>query len=344
MSFDSDPHNFNRQCVLEKDHILKPRSIDAECALYSDSSFRSYIDQIAPLCTLPRLQFEIKKQGPGIDYNRMEMIKVEAFTGPMRDEEAEAIGATVALMNFLGVVDLHENNFIFGTKDGNVVFAPVDLECIFQRYQLGTCDFFPPKKEYLHRLSGVSLLCDYAAKFDKLFPLKFLTGYQSFFNAHLPKASEIQQKFLGSLGSLPISRAVFRDTTDYYVARNTGQREGFSPEEVLQLDRGDIPYFFMFYDDGASYFWETEEKFVATSVPLNQFYGGKRRMLIQQVPEPKVADFIFFLSFFSEGLGAQEELRFKGLALFKKQEQSVFFLNNRAYRFDRSKALDQLPA
>ncbi|OGQ22118.1 MAG: hypothetical protein A3C46_09735 [Deltaproteobacteria bacterium RIFCSPHIGHO2_02_FULL_44_16] len=145
-----DSHNGGKRVLLSSDgRIYKPRCIFWEWLFLGvDSPFRHalkefcfYSEYSENNFLLPNLLFSIVNEIPQYGYvERLEYQKANKYTLA----EFEAIGATVALLGWFGLSDLHKENVALGRDvNGKLIFCPIDIEILFHDFSLisQTCLF-----------------------------------------------------------------------------------------------------------------------------------------------------------------------------------------------------------
>ena len=278
-----DKHNFNKYVETKGGYVFKPRPVFGEYSLYSSESiFRQKLLALAQgvgidLSNLPEVEFK----SPNIDkvsleVNKIFQIKYEALDSGLSRENLESIGATISILTWLGVVDLHDDNILFGRSDrGDFIFAPVDLECIFFGDDFLGRDLLPShsfncgcETEYCMKF-GLSSVFKHILRYNdkkelsrKIIP-SILKGFESFSKVLFAKKDELKADlFRGVRVESLISRVILLNTGKYmrYLEGNEIE-EVLLEEERVQLRRGDIPYFFKFYNDDRVYYWSSKNKY-----------------------------------------------------------------------------------
>ena len=258
--FDSDLHNFQMKARVENGRVIKNRSLFCEYSLYSSSSsFRKKIDELFPkLEILPYLNFDISTFDPTLGDQSYDFLKVSKIEREIKNSEVEQIGVVLAVMNFLGVADLHKTNILFGSNDEKTIFAPIDLECFFQHFYSNDVAFYPEIKTHLKCCSGVAQFLDYLTNYpDELFFVKLYYGYKEAMRKILENKVVLHELFLKQAKRARVpTRVVIKPTNVYAQYLGRTDIKIFINEENLQLIRNDIPYFFSFLDEPNSlYYW-----------------------------------------------------------------------------------------
>lgn len=261
---DSDPHNFGLKCTVADDQVFKPRCIFGEYQIFSRGPFRQFLKEIRgeEFSLLPYLEFSAVVERPTTKPQAMEFISTSAVTARLSDPQIVEIGEIYGLMAALGVSDLHHTNVIFGMGQAGPIFAPVDLEMFYIDFSIHGKGFLHPRSPHFHCCGARSLFSDYLSKFpDPDFSCKLYYGMRKFLRTVDSRLSEFYQSFEGNeFGQIPI-RVIQRKTMDYAEMLKGEIAADCSHEERIQLERGDVPYFFAFPQGGDIYFWETPSSY-----------------------------------------------------------------------------------
>lgn len=266
--FDSDFHNFGRKVRVEKNTVFKPRSLFLEFLIYSQKSqFRSYLDEHGGdlFNMLPYIEFlDHPLMGRlGLHDNSYKYLEISSLESPLVKKQIESIGSILALMTFLGVSDLTKTNILFGLFDKRPVFVPIDLEVFLVSSYPSGLKLAPISSEHIYCCSGISHLINYQDRFKDIdFEISLMVGFHNACKFLEQHQGELQELFLQENTYPRITRVLLRSTMDYFLMLNSVRGlEGFS-EEVEQLSRNEIPYFFKFIDGGNEiYFWESETSY-----------------------------------------------------------------------------------
>lgn len=258
MSQFGDTHNFGRQVKpIGKNWIHKPRSTFWEELLLSrDSNFRGELDRILghePVVScMPRVQFKTESGDPTATL--MERVTVKpVITSCDLEYILEALGGLLAVTAWFGIEDLHSGNLLLGTdvRTGKFVLFPIDIEVIFSDVRLpstiGIIHIDRNRQSISGAVSLFNLIRSASSKQRLAIPLAYMRTTQTL----LQNAERIVNALHAENGILtaPI-RVVARNTRDYLVhMRNEPLGNLIDPaelteDELVQMRRGDVPYFF----------------------------------------------------------------------------------------------------
>ena len=259
-----DSHNFGRRVSLRGGRIAKPRTLLWEwLVLAADSPLRRLLDEAAEREGLGREAFgflpELAFFPSGTEvFAEVERIALEPLPAPSSESRralATIVGRSLALWSWLGVTDLHWENLVLGVDArGRVVFTPLDVEMILADLSLPTetkllPDADPEYAAICRHACGVRRVLPYLGKpvlaADLLAMAGAYCGTLAFLDRH---ARAIAGVFAGlpGLRETPI-RVCLRGTGDYVRARTEPVWPPLLDAETVQMERGDIPYFFRLY-------------------------------------------------------------------------------------------------
>ncbi|MEO7774151.1 MAG: hypothetical protein ABIT61_05545 [Steroidobacteraceae bacterium] len=258
MSQFGDTHNFGRHVQPNgKNWIHKPRSTFWEELLLSrDSSFRNELDRILAhepvVSCMPKLHF--KADSGDSAATLMERVTVKpAITSCDLEYILEALGGLLAVTAWLGIEDLHNGNIVLGTdvRTGKFVLFPIDIEVIFSDVRLpstiGLIHIDKNRQSISGAVSLFGLIRSANAKQRLAIPLAYMRTTQTL----LQNAERIVNALHAENGILtaPI-RIVARNTRDYLVHMRNQPPDNLidttelTEDELVQMRRGDVPYFF----------------------------------------------------------------------------------------------------
>jgi len=175
------------------------------------------------------------------------------------------VGRATALFAWLGLADLHWENLALGQDArGRLVFAPLDVEIVFDDLALPTATKLLPEadEEYgavNRHACGVRRVLPFLGKpvdvTDLVAMVDAYLGMLALLERHGSRIAEVLTNVPG-LREAPI-RVLLRGTGDYVRARSQPVWPPLLDAEAEQLARGDIPYFFRLYGrPGIHYFVE----------------------------------------------------------------------------------------
>lgn len=148
-------------------------------------------------------------------------------------------------------------------------FQVVDAEVVFTRLILPSETLLLPFKHIGYELAGIGVFANNKSEHTLEQKQEILNGYLDFFNLVMVTKKEID-KVLGELDlrSHPV-RVIVRNTSEYKNILNLPPAN-ILDSEVIQLERGDIPFFFK-YLGCESLFWLKERELESTDVIINDF-------------------------------------------------------------------------
>jgi hypothetical protein len=259
-----DSHNFGRRVSLRAGWVRKPRAILWEWLLLGmDSPLRRALEDAArsdglgadAFAFLPRLEFRFARSGVGGDVERVLLRPLGSPSEARKRELGRVVGRLLSLSSFLGIADLHWENLALGLNDqGSLVFAPLDVEIILSDLSLPTetkllPDADPELLAINRHASGVRRVLPYVGKPLGLETLGEMAGAYHrmlvFLERHAKAIGAVFRK-LPELRETPI-RVCLRGTDDYVLAGSRPTWPPFLDAELVQLERGDVPYFFRLY-------------------------------------------------------------------------------------------------
>lgn len=276
-----DSHNFGRRVEERDGRILKPRTVLWEWLLLSaESPLRQLLARAAQrdgwesgaFDFLPDLAFD---RGEG-SVERIALSPLPSLGEQERRSLARIVGRSLALFCFLGVADLHWENLVLGlSREGRVVFTPLDIEMILADLTLPTetkllPDADPEVAEVCRHAAGVRRVLPYLGKpVDPTDLVAMAAAYLrtlAFLERHARAIAEVFTA-LPDLEETPI-RVCLRGTDDYVRAAGAMLWPPLLAAETEQMARGDIPYFFRLYGrPGIHYFGDRELSRIET-LPL----------------------------------------------------------------------------
>lgn len=201
----------------------------------------------------------------------MEFIEVRPLGRRLTDVEIEGIGEIYAVLAALGVSDQHKENVLFGEDvSGSPVMAPIDLEMFYSHFFGNGFGFNIPKTETYKSKTSISVFDAYRKSYpDPAFSCKIYFGYRRMLRLIERNFEEFHRAFWGRVSPMDIpSRVISKFTLQYYKFLRKNSFTDCFPEEVNQLTRGDIPYFFSFIGAEKAFFWKNEEAYDLVRSPF----------------------------------------------------------------------------
>lgn len=152
-----------------------------------------------------------------------------------------SFGALLAYCYIFGIRDLHRGNLIMTPTHLQVV----DVEVVLTRLILPHETILLPFKQITWLQSGIGALISDPTVIDPNHQAALFRGYLNLFNHVLANQNQIRTQVNADLANngAPI-RVIVRNTTEYYEFLRNHNGDDFLIEEIAQLERGDIPYFF----------------------------------------------------------------------------------------------------
>ncbi len=253
-----DPHNFNlRVRVVENSNplaLFKPRSVFWE-HLFLDQ--RNYFR-------------EILNSNSAINFNSiLGHVKVETtnqyqsgtanfFNQSPAIPDAEwflNLGRLIAFCSTFGIVDLHKDNVLTDGKN----FQIIDIECLFWNLEIPSETLLIPKttQEWDRSIFSVSQL-NGLGRVQPMIVEHILKGLNGFFNSFNNQRQSVLDYFLANevtMSKHPV-RILLKPTQEYRLAIDSKNVDGdYIQEEIVQLLRGDIPYFFGYLNKAEIYYY-----------------------------------------------------------------------------------------
>ena len=256
-----DLHNFGRRVkVNRKGLVTKPRTIFWEELLLSPRSrFRMALRKVMKENSLTKRDFlpelKFRRSGDGQSGKVFSVHRTLKALGRTSQKEklelASATGELVALSTWLGLADLHQENLFVGrSKDGKFRMGPLDVEMILFSMSLPHDTMIVPNRAPEDR-SVAGLRIVFSSLGEPLkgpYVLAMLEGYVNFLNAIEAHQTQLLRALRHDprVETMPI-RYLLRATHIYDDFLTRGQRPiaPFVSAEMEQLNRGEIPYFFI---------------------------------------------------------------------------------------------------
>lgn len=246
--FEADRHNFGK-CVERIERASgywyrKPRSVYWEHLFFGqDSPIKSFFDSVGfngerTLCEyLFNLNVEVETEWLGFSE------EVSADEAPICDEHFYSLGVLMGYCYLFGIRDLHKYNLVVKKKRLQII----DAEVVLTNLILPNETLLLPFREILFESSAASLLCTDLKKYSARQIEKLFAGYFDVSTAILDNMPAIVSVLELSCQNNHSARVILKNTKQYRdFLTGRGSVNDFLPEEMIQLKRGDIPYFFKY--------------------------------------------------------------------------------------------------
>ncbi|OQW49811.1 MAG: hypothetical protein A4S09_03380 [Proteobacteria bacterium SG_bin7] len=241
---DADLHNFgNRVELIERAHetwFCKPRTVYWEWLFFGKGSpLKRFFDFVGPSGTISFadciFNLDVEPVHHWLGYSK----KVNTCTDlePLK-EHFYSFGVLLAYTYIFGIRDLHRRNLVFTKTHLQVV----DAEVVLTRLILPNETILLPFKQVTWQDSGIGeLLPNGPDHLSRDNAKAILDGYVEMFQHIIKNQERILEELKGVVDNKVPVRVLVRNTPDYYSAIDNTD---FLPEEISQLNRRDIPYFF----------------------------------------------------------------------------------------------------
>ncbi|MBL7542833.1 MAG: DUF4135 domain-containing protein [Bdellovibrionaceae bacterium] len=276
---DADRHNF-RKCVQRVERAsghfyLKPRSIYWEHLFFGNKS------PLIPIFDLVGrngdkslasfiFNLEIEQENNWLGYSR-EVSRAEVSISP---DHFYSFGVLLGYCYLFGIRDLHKNNVVLRKNH----FQVIDAEVVLTDLILPNETLLLPFREIPFESSAASLLCSDLKGLDEKQIHSLFSGYFDMATAILDNLEDIMTVFNKEDLSVHSLRVILKNTKEYRdFLSGTGKLENFIPEELTQLDRGDIPYFFKFAGKDELLYLSAPESSEVVSTPTEDLKRDIKR-------------------------------------------------------------------
>lgn len=269
--FNSDTHNFGRAVrPVSKDILLKPRSVYWEWLFLDlESPLRDYLESsifnIFPYEVRPLSNLKVRPRGEG--EGLVEILRLSE-NKEIKATHFYSIGIVSALATFFGLSDLHYQNVLFGMDSKDAFkFTPIDIESCFDVTLLPYQTLLVPGGNQFDRFSAVvGMKRSLSEEYKEGDIAAICSGYffaMGMLIKHRDKVAEILES-LQDLEKKPI-RCYLRSTPEYLgiLSRNLDQEKlstSLLNEELDQLRRNEIPYFWRYLGDDKIYYFIAPEE------------------------------------------------------------------------------------
>lgn len=248
MAHSADLHNFGQRVKTvaraSGNFYQKPRTLFWEWLFFgADSPLKIVIgrDDRSPLSGLFRLEVEFT--GPDFCGQVREVVEEPALH---RDPAGclEQFGALLGYCYAFGIRDLHRFNLVRLSTGGQVI----DAEVVFAKLLLPHETLLLPFKDIAFQEAGIGALVPTPDDLTPDLCIHLFRGYTAALSGladHVPEILSCIEGENARMARAPV-RHIIRDTHRYRNWREQQAQEMYLPEEITQLERGDIPYFFKF--------------------------------------------------------------------------------------------------
>jgi hypothetical protein len=295
-----DIHNFGRTVQIDEEGdgslvVVKPRSVFWESLLFGTRSpILALLADCAPFSNFRSFaQLEVVSDSPHMGKEKL-LVSQPADAVPAVEPLLHDFMDLCAYCLALGVADLNCENLLT-TESGLVV---VDVESLFLALPSVSATCLMASRNMLHRVCGIAKLLPQ----KRLLAVDTVASLLARFHAscgaitrQLFNIQHVLDGFHGQLESVPI-RIIARPTGEYARAIEDRDRwSGLFPEEVCQLERGDIPYFFCL-SGGKTIFYYGSSDFetLAASREFTEFF---QQQFVTQFPDARnISDPSWFMN------------------------------------------------
>lgn len=292
MIHSGDSHNFGQRVGLElgasgEKSFRKPRPVYWEWLFFGqDSPLKSTLLTLAEAGSIEltealfqsifRLDVEMDKLH---FHGRVRGLSdVTSEPGPQSPVHLYRFGVLLAYAFALGIRDFHRGNLVRTTEG----LIPIDVESLFVRLHLPHETLLLPFRDTAYENCGLSRLVPDREDLDIDSIFSLLRGFFAMLNLLAdsdPAPARLIHAEIAQHGPIPI-RHLLRDTKDYRDWQRARPQIPFLPEELHQLERGDIPYFFKILADERVFYWRTRDRQAEpVEIPAAMLAGTRREAI-----------------------------------------------------------------
>jgi hypothetical protein len=171
---------------------------------------------------------------------------------PISIEHFYSFGVLVGYCYLLGIRDLHKYNLVVKKSHLQII----DAEVVLTNLILPNETILLPFREIPFDLSAVSLLCGTLKNLSPCQVQKLFAGYFDVTTTILDSLDAIKPVLEHECQNQQPARVILKNTKQYRdFLMGNGSANDYLPEELAQLDRGDIPYFFKYVGQDSLYFF-----------------------------------------------------------------------------------------
>ena len=276
---DADKHNFG-QLVKPMERasdcwFLKPRSVYWEHLFFGKKSpIASHFSRAGENGNTPLNQYlfnldvEIEQDWLGLSKE----IVHESHQIPTH-EHFYAFGVLLAYAFSFGIRDLHRNNLVL-TKTH---LQAIDAEVVLANISLPNETILLPFKETLFDMCGLSRIAPSISEVSSESRHQVFSGYFDLFATLHCEHEAILASMNREKLTAPI-RVIVRNTREYRNHLSGEKRiQNLMPEEIAQLEHGDIPYFFKRISDERLFYISSSQYAESMTQSLNELESDVAR-------------------------------------------------------------------
>jgi hypothetical protein len=240
-----DKHNFGLQttCYPEKGYAIKPRTVMWEELFFSKNGVIPLIfeDNKVISCLT---QYEVLEAD--VHQAKVKLLQSNYNLKLNMEELLNCYAALTVLSSTFGISDLIMENIVM-TEFGP---CPIDVELVFHPIAYPTSSLLIPPRHISWQWTGIAHISNLLEKVTVENLNGFLQSIEDYFLSLIDKKESINTFFLEKdsvIKSAPI-KFLMRQSRDYmrYLEGDKNVLKDPLPEELEQLRRGDIPYFFSY--------------------------------------------------------------------------------------------------
>lgn len=276
-----DAHNFNQKVEqINETTLIKPRELFFEKLFLSEEfGYRSFIDNlflqkglISPFNLAPIIHFGQNQQ---VELLKLDKLEKKALVDFLNDElNLKAFGALFGFVFWYGITDLHKENMFLGTKNNKLIFFPLDIECLFSSTSKISQTLLLPSTELPKEKCGFWALLDHVKEITEERKILFLKSFidsVNLLNFHRHEIITRLLKIIAEQELQPKIRVILKNTKKYQEKINQpNSTDIFFAEELVQLERSDIPYFFKFINSDKLYYFNTKSSYQEAHIDLKK--------------------------------------------------------------------------
>ncbi len=311
-----DVHNFGEFVYAENKKVFKPRTLFWEhLFLNSKSELRKMINQLcdenglaSPFNIAPDLEFELLNFSNGW----VERLRLSQNTKQLTINESQSVAAVVGLCFWFGIGDLHfENVFIGRNENDTLICFPIDIEVIFEKLTHVNQTLLFPSNIISERKCGLSNILNNLSGLNEDSKFIFIKTFLEFISMLNENAESILSKIieLNKDGNNYL-RIILRDTKTYIeILEGSLKCADLIPEELVQIARGEVPFFVRLLDSDQIYYFKNKNKDLEPVKSFLEFTSISSIMVSesQQVDCVKTNTAIYSAAFIAELFGLQVE-------------------------------------